>query len=141
MDSERNGRTELLKEIIPDRLAFSENPPVEKPGNRILSVGYVWIFYPSNPTNAALWRQLVKLVPALTRTRQTCQGGSGVRERVSEYLEESPRRLARPLPAKSWDVSRLKGVMRNGVSGVQRDSEKERKLPSLCRCAFLAHTC
>jgi len=45
----------------------------------------------------------------LVKPVKTRQGGSSERGRVSEYLKESPRLLARPLPPKSWDVSRRAG--------------------------------
>ena len=45
-----------------------------------------------------------EVTPCVTKTRMR---GSSERERVSEYLEESPHRLARSFRApKSWDVSR-----------------------------------
>jgi len=69
-------------------------------------------------------RGLPKAIPGRRKTRKSlasprsgiCQTGSNQlgriseRGRVSEYLEESPRLLARPFPPKSWDVSRQAGV-------------------------------
>ena len=69
----------------------------------------------------------VSLWPSREAVSKTCcnlktrQGGSSERGRVSEHLEECPCRLARPLPPKSWDVSRREGVSsRRGNRGRRR---------------------
>jgi len=83
---------------------------------------------------ATFWaeRGLPKAIPGRRKTRKSLASPrSGIRQtgsnqsgrisergRVSEYLEESPRLLARPLPPKSWDVSRRAGVSsRKGFVG------------------------
>ena len=51
-------------------------------------------------------------------------------ERVSEYLEESPSRLARPPKPQSWDVSRRKGDVQPhgfGCGGHPRTAQKAHK--------------
>lgn len=68
---------------------------------------------------------------ALAATVQTRAGESSEREWVSEYLEESPLWLARPLRTKSWDVLKPKGVPKQGVEGMRRDGLKAKKLTSL----------
>jgi len=66
---------------------------------------------------------------------QISQGGSSELGRVSEYLEESPRLLARPFPPKSWDVSRRAGCLAGGgFKGAEADiPDSRRKLSSLWR--------
>jgi hypothetical protein len=55
------------------------------------------------------------------------------RGRLSEHLEESPRRLARPLTPQSWDVSSRRVSRRKGVGGETGCPDWRRKLTSLWR--------
>ena len=74
---------------------------------------HTWLFTLRRSSGSAR-----KLVPtALAATVQTRPGGSSEREWVSEYLEESPLRLARPLRTKSWDVSSRRATRRRGSRG------------------------
>ena len=76
------------------------------------------------------------VTPCVTKTRMS---GSSERERVSEYLEESPRRLARSFRArKSWDVSRRRvwpagGGLRGRRQDHPRQSQKALKSFALPR--------
>ena len=60
------------------------------------------------------------------------EGGNKEGKGVSEYLEESPFRLARPVQTKSCDVLWVERPQRKGV-GVRPGARHEQKLASLWR--------
>ena len=57
----------------------------------------------------------------------THSGGPREVKRVSECLEESPVLLALPLPPKSWDALRPKGVSTREGKGVEEETPVGRK--------------
>jgi hypothetical protein len=90
------------------------------------------------PTNAATSGNGSKPVTAESRIRffnplKIRQGGSSERGRVSEYMEESPRLLARPSSQSLGIVSRREDVpSRRGIRGAETGiPERRRKLSSL----------
>jgi hypothetical protein len=72
--------------------------------------------------------------------RKTRPGGSSERRRVSEYLEESPRRLARPSKPKSWMFCDVQGVSSRadlGAGGHPRNDAQTPKSLALPHPFFL----
>ena len=57
---------------------------------------------------------------AIATTAKKRKGGLSERGWVSEYLEESLSRLARPNSRKSWDISRQTGIPPKGERGMRR---------------------